>query len=245
MIKEASSDLNSHSLLDGDSRISDRLSHQKVKTHLQPIKIENHEQRCLMKFLFLQEKRYKAIHGDLSGILGETAASLATVERWCRCFKDGNASLDDKFRSGRRHSDIGEVMSQFLIKEPFLSGNVLAKRLPTSSHTIEEILTRDLGLRTFTRRWVPHDLSPADKAKRVIDAWILLRALKNDQSHHFSQIMTEDEGWLDYNEKSPTIFARAPDQVLPRASPTICSKQLMVTIFLTANRLLKLAYFPQ
>jgi hypothetical protein len=122
-----------------------------------------------MTFLFMQGKRSKAIHGELSGVLGEAAVSLTTIKRWCRRFKDGNFSLDGEFRSGRWRRDIGAAISQFLSKELFLSARVLVKSLATSPHTIKEILTRDLGMRNFTRRWVPHDLSATDKANRVVD----------------------------------------------------------------------------
>jgi hypothetical protein len=110
-MKAALSDLNSHSLLDCHSRISDRLSHQKVKTQVQRIKKENHERRSVMKFLFLQGKRYKAIHEALTGALGEAAVSLAAVKRWCWRFTQGNFSLDHESRPGRLLSDIGEAIS--------------------------------------------------------------------------------------------------------------------------------------
>jgi hypothetical protein len=99
LIKGASSDLNFHSLLDRGSRLSDRLSHQKVKTCVQQIKIENHEQRCVIPFLFLQEKMSRGMHGKLSGVLRGAVVILAAVKRWCRRFKDGNFSLDNEFRS--------------------------------------------------------------------------------------------------------------------------------------------------
>jgi hypothetical protein len=123
-----------------------------------------------MKFLFMQGKRSKAIHGELSGVLGEAAVSLTTIKRWCLRVKDGSFSRDDEFRSGRPRSDIGAVISQFLSKDPFLSARVPAKRLASSPDTIKEIPTRDLGLRKDTRRWVPHDLSATDKADQVADA---------------------------------------------------------------------------
>jgi histone-lysine N-methyltransferase SETMAR len=57
--------------------------------------------------------------------------------------------------------------------------------------------------------------------------------------------MTGNESWFDDNYEWPTVLARARDEVVPRASPTIGSKKVMVTIFLTANRLVKLVYLPQ
>jgi hypothetical protein len=143
-----------------------------------------------MKLLFMQGKRCKTIHGELSGVLGEASVSLATVKRWCRRFKDGNFSFADEFRSGRPRTDIGEVMSQFLKRWPFLSAHVLAKKLAASPHTIKEILIRDLGMRKFTRRWVHHELSAAGKTKRVVDAQTLVQALRNNESQNFSYIMT-------------------------------------------------------
>jgi hypothetical protein len=66
-------------------------------------------------------------------------------------------------------------------------------RLVTSQHTIKEILTRDLGLRKFTQRWVPHDLSAIVKAKPVIDVRMLFHALRNNQSQNFWHVMTGEE----------------------------------------------------
>jgi hypothetical protein len=150
LTKPALLDLNFHSLLDCHSRISDRPSHQNVKTEVEPIKMENHEQKSVIKFFFLQGRRSKAIHGELSQVLEEAAVSLATVKRWCRGFKEGDFSLDDDSRSGRRRSDFGEAISQSLDKEPFLSARILATRLATSPRTIKEILKLYLGMRKFT-----------------------------------------------------------------------------------------------
>jgi hypothetical protein len=89
---------------------------------------------------------------------------------------------------------------------------------------------------------VPHDLSAKDNAKRVFDAGTLLQALRNDQSQNFSHIMTGDESWFSSNYESLTMFARVRDEVVPRVLPTIGSKKVLVTIFVTANRLVKLVY---
>jgi hypothetical protein len=137
------------------------------------------------------------------------------------------------------------VISQFLSIEIFLSPRVLVRRLATSSQPIKEILTRDLRMRKLTRRWMRHELRATDKAKRVVDARTLLQALRNDSSQNFSQITTGDENWFYYNYELRTMFARARDEVVPRVSPTIESKKVMVTIFFTGNRLVKLVSLRQ
>jgi hypothetical protein len=73
------------------------------------------------------------------------------------------------------------------------SARVLTKRPVLSSNIIKEILSHDLGMRKFRRRWVPHELSAREKAKRVVDPRMLSQALRNDQSQNFSHIMTGDE----------------------------------------------------
>jgi hypothetical protein len=140
----------------------------------------------------LHGKRSKAIHGELSGVLEEAAVTLATVRHWYWGLKDGHFSLDDEFRSARPPNDFGEGISQFLSKETFLSACVLTKRLATSQDTITAILSHDLGMRKFRRRWVPHDRTAIHQATRVVDARIALRTLRTDQSQNFSPIMTGD-----------------------------------------------------
>jgi hypothetical protein len=74
---------------------------------------------------------------------------------------------------------------------------------------------------------------------------MLLQALRNDQSQNFSHTMTEGESWLDSKDESPTMLARARDEVVPRVLPSIGSKKAMITIFFTGTRLLKLFDSPQ
>jgi hypothetical protein len=109
---------------------------------------------------------------------------------------------------------------------------------------MKRIPIRDLGIKKFTGRWVPHELSATEKAKRVVDGRKLLEALRNDESQNFSHIMTGDESWFYSNYESPTLLARARDEVVPRVPPTNGSNKVMGGIFFTANRLLELASLP-
>jgi hypothetical protein len=59
------------------------------------------EQRCVMKFFFLQGKRYAAI----DGVVGETTVGLATVEHCCQRFKA------DNFFTRQLSAPIGGVVS--------------------------------------------------------------------------------------------------------------------------------------
>jgi hypothetical protein len=52
--------------------------------------MDRHEQKRVITFLFMQMKRYKAMHRELTTVLIEGAANLETIKRQCRCFKDGD-----------------------------------------------------------------------------------------------------------------------------------------------------------
>jgi transposase len=127
------------------------------------------EQRIVMKFLFLQGSRYKAIYTEIDAVLHEQVFSLATLKRWFQRFKQCDFDVSDEIRQGRPLLDLRETISQFLKDEPFLSARVFAKRLAASPHTVKEVLRRDLRLKKFTRRWVPHERSLSNKAKTVDD----------------------------------------------------------------------------
>jgi mevalonate pyrophosphate decarboxylase len=131
---------------------------------------------------------------------------MATVDRWFSRFKVGNFFLDDENKPERPLSDFAQVISQFLRDEPFPSVCVLKKRLAPSSHTIKEIVARDLHMRQFQRRWALHKLTPASKAKRVEDARTLLQALRSDSEKHFAHIMTSNQNCFYSSHESPTIF---------------------------------------
>jgi hypothetical protein len=50
---------------------------------------------------------------------------------------------------------------------PFSSARVIAQHFLMAVLTIKDILQRELGMRKFSRRWLPHFLSPVMKVARV------------------------------------------------------------------------------
>jgi hypothetical protein len=75
--------------------------------------MDHFEQRVVLKVLFLKGRRYKAVHIELSSILGEQVYSLSQAKRWIRRFKDGDLSCEDTDQSGRPFSDLfNEIQSE-------------------------------------------------------------------------------------------------------------------------------------
>jgi hypothetical protein len=70
-----------------------------------------------------------------------------------------------------------------LSEEPFLSARVLSVRLSSKHQTIKQVLVSDLGMRKFVRRWIPHDLSAANRRERVLKANLLPEELQADEEN--------------------------------------------------------------
>jgi hypothetical protein len=116
-------------------------------------------------------------------------------------------------------------------KYPFASARVIAQHFPTTVPMINDILQKELGMRKFSRGWVSHFLSPAQKIVRAEASKTILRILQDAESNDFEGIATGDESWFRYCYPSSTMFARAPSEVLPRTMQTIAAKQTMIKIF--------------
>jgi hypothetical protein len=103
-------------------------------------------QRSVMKFLFLDGRKYKAIHTELSRVLKGHAVSADVCKYWCREFKAGNFSMDDRVRPGRLPIELSGAILSLLSDEPLLSARVLAVRLSSTHQTIKRVLVSDLGM---------------------------------------------------------------------------------------------------
>jgi hypothetical protein len=121
------------------------------------------EQRYVMKFLFMDGRKYKTIHTELSRVLKRHAVSVDVCKYWCRKFKAGGFSMDDRVRPERPPIELASAIMSLLSDEPFLSARVLAVRLSSTHQIIKRVLVSDLGMRKFVRRWILYDLSEANR----------------------------------------------------------------------------------
>jgi hypothetical protein len=82
-----------------------------------------------MKFLFMDGRKYKAIHTEHSRVLKGYAVSVDVCKYWCRKFKAGNFSMDDRVRPERPPIELSGAIMSLLSDEPFFSARVLAVRV--------------------------------------------------------------------------------------------------------------------
>jgi transposase len=126
--------------------------------------MEKSEKLFVIKFFFRKGLSANAIYKELSTVLGPTAYSLAQVKNWCTRFTEGDLTCSDQLRIDRLRHMLRTDLSQFLQEFPFATARQLAENFNESKHTIKTILERKLGLRKFSRRWVPHSLSDSQKS---------------------------------------------------------------------------------
>jgi hypothetical protein len=82
--------------------------------------------------------------------------------------------------------------------------------------TIKIILDRELGLRKFTRRWVPNIPSVEQKMRRVTESQSLLTILANLAEKNFQRVITGDESRFAYLIESEAMFTSSPGEVAQR-----------------------------
>jgi hypothetical protein len=62
-------------------------------------------------------------------------------------------------QAGQTHCDPRKLLHKFLSKYPFASVKIIVNHFGLSPSTVTDLLSREPGLRTFSRRWVSHSLS--------------------------------------------------------------------------------------
>jgi hypothetical protein len=161
-----------------------------------------------MKFLFMDGRKYKAIHAELSPVFKGHAVSVDVCKYWCRKSKAGDFSMDDRMRPERPPMELSGAIMSLLSDEPFLSARVLAVRLSLTHQTIKRVLVSDLGMRKFVRRWTQHDLSEANRREWVLKANLLLEELRADEGNEFANTMTGGKSWfcLSYESNSTSVM---------------------------------------
>jgi hypothetical protein len=203
------------------------------------------EQRIVLKFLSLKGLRYKAAHAERSLVLGEEVYSLSQTKPGIRRFKDGHLLCENEDQSEIPLSELTDRIRRQLDKFPFTSVKTLAKQFSTSLPTIIRILKTNPGLKKFSKRWVPHDLTDDQKRIRCTISAGLLDVLRNDESSGFSHVATGGESWFSYHYKSTHCYAKSREEVATKTKATLVTKKAIVTIFFTGTKLLILGILPR
>jgi hypothetical protein len=102
----------------------------------------------------------------------------------------GDLSCGDKEQPGRPLISLRLALQGFLKKFLFASARVMAGHFSMDQTAIKSILDRELGLRKFTPRWMPHILSTEQKLRRVTESQNLMDRDRNPDLVQFMRIVT-------------------------------------------------------
>jgi hypothetical protein len=184
-------------------------------------------------------------HQELSATLGSDADSEDSVQYWVALFQSGNTSCEDILRPGKHVTGLTEPFRLFPQNFPFASASMLSRHFSVYAASAKKILVRDLGLKKFTRQWVPHTLSGHQKVTRGQASNELLQILNDLEADSFDGTATGDESWFHYLYESSAIFVKSPGDVSPRTRKEINVKKTVFTIFFTNRKFLIAEYLPK
>lgn len=139
-------------------------------------------------------RRINEVWGD--GTVGRTAVFDRFNE-----FKAGNENLAHRQGAGRPREVDRQAVLNAIEASPSLTTRMLAEDFDCAQSTIVEIL-KELGKVWRKTRWVPHELTDAQKIKRVNCAQILLDR-QNEAPFLANRLITGDEKWISYRNPNP------------------------------------------
>jgi hypothetical protein len=121
--------------------------------------MEKSQQRVIIYYFSLKGWGARKIQKKLIDTFGSDGYSQAQISPWLARFCTGDISCFDEARPGRPLLILGRPLKHFLEKFPFASARTITMQFNVSHSTVKDILSRELGLRKFSRRCVPHQLS--------------------------------------------------------------------------------------
>jgi hypothetical protein len=188
--------------------------------------MEKHEQHFVIRCLWICDLAPSARYQELQNTVGSIAYSEDSIENWVGRFVSAGTSCADLPRARRPPTDLSEPLRQFFHDFPFATARMMSRQFSAHATTIKEILSRDLGLKKFARRRVPHQLNPSQKVQRVEAAKLLLQILQMQKPNAVDGIATGDESWFQSVYMSNSRFAPSRDLAATRPRTEIGPRKL-------------------
>ena len=169
------------------------------------------EQRSIVKFLFLNNHNAAGIHRQLRKTLGTVAFSKSHVRGLVQKFRSGDFDVTD--HRGGDTTDAAVLKERVAaITEAFEESRAwtmtsLSAKTEIPRTTCFRIVTEQLKMVKKMKKWIPHDLSPAQLEVRVVYSASNLRTFKQQQSR-LEHTIAVDETWVSLNRPPERDQAR-------------------------------------
>ncbi|CAD5212732.1 unnamed protein product [Bursaphelenchus okinawaensis] len=160
---------------------------------------------------------------------GKNVASYSTVTRWFAKFRVDDEKLEDKPRAGRPSKLDKDALRRKIEDDPHITIRELEELLNCGKSTIGDYL-KAMGMVKKLDKWVPHNLTDLQKAKRRCASEKLLQRCKNEE--FLDRIVTIDEKWISFNNtRRSTSWCKRGEAPKHVPKPELHEKKLMVTVW--------------
>lgn len=130
----------------------------------------------------------------------DEAPSRATVYNWFNEFKRGRTNLTDDVREGRPSTATTEdnisVVRGMIETDKRVTYQQIRASLGIGMSQVHKILHEHLAVRKLCARWIPHNLTEAQKLRRVDWCREMRERFNGGDSNSVFDIVTGDESWI-------------------------------------------------
>ncbi|XP_054152815.1 histone-lysine N-methyltransferase SETMAR-like [Oppia nitens] len=157
------------------------------------------------------------------------AVSERTCQRWWKRWQEEGVDVEDKERPGFQSKVDNEELRDLIEMNPRFSSEEIGEILGVDSSTIRRHL-KAIGKKYVSSVWVPHDLTPQQKAKRVNTCKDLLSL--QDSDPFIRWMVTGDEKLIYYVNDSKKSEWRSPGQrPVGRPRPDFRQQKVMLSVW--------------
>lgn len=185
---------------------------------------------CLLYEFKLGTKGAEAAR-KICAAFGEGTISERTAQKWFHTFSTGDETLEDKPRSGRPKSLDLDQLKAAIEEDSSQTCQELAQRFGVSDETIRVHL-HELGKSWKLSKWVPHELTAANRLQRLNICSSLLT--RNNNCPILDRILTCDEKWVMYDNKKRSYHWLSSNDSMPlSAKPALHQRKVMLCVWWT------------
>ena len=142
--------------------------------------------------------RARCVRGN--DVTPEQSGGQQLVRHWCRQFIEGRQLVHDEERSVRPSiitDDLVKLVWERIMENRRFTITELSSHYPQiSRYFLHEIAMEHLFRKLF--RWVPRQLIPEHKAKRMESAFTFLQRYQDDGDEFLDRTITGDQTWVAY-----------------------------------------------
>lgn len=210
------------------------------------------ELRAAIRLYHAKHKTPTQIFNKLCAIYGPKCISRKQVSVWCSKFDAGETNLVDTPRSGRPISERTEEMKsrieQMIYADRRLKIREIAEEVGLSKTVVHRIVHDDLKFKKVCARWVPKELTPEHKRKRLECAKKNLERLASEPDF-FENIITGDETWVHYDtpetKRQSMTWKHTESPTAKKFKKTISAKKTMASVFWDVQGVVLCEFLPK